>query len=693
LKGTIKYSTELFARERVERMAAHLTTLLRAAAADPSRKISRLALLTEGERRQLLSDWNRTASDLPSGVCLPGAFEEQARRTPDAAAVVFHDDSLTYAQLNGRANRLARHLRKLGAGPEAKVGLLLERSVDAIACLLGILKSGAAYVPLDPSAPEERLSYVMRDAGVRLLLTRRGLLAGPQGDGLLVIDLDDERELIELESEEDLRVPLHPDNLAYVIYTSGSTGRPKGVMVRHGSVLNLAQALQQAVYRKRGDGPQRVGLNAPLTFDASVKQLTVLLYGHTLCLMPEEKRGDGPAFLAYAAGQRLDAFDCTPSHLELLLAAGLAGREDCRGLRLLVGGEAFAEHLWQGVHSAGLTAFNVYGPTECTVDATVCEVGEHPSAPTIGRPLDNVRVYLLDPRGEPVPVGVPGEIHIGGAGLARGYLGRPGLTACSFVPDPFGPRPGERLYRTGDLACFLPDGRIKFLGRADHQVKVRGYRIELGEIEAVLLEHPSVREAVVVAREDEPGDRRLAAYVVSASADPPAPEELRGFLKTKLPDYMLPQTYTPLAALPLTASGKVDRRALPAPDRPRPAGDAEPFTPRTAAEEVLAGLFAQLLGVEEVGIYDNFFELGGHSLLATQLISQLQDIFPTEVPLLTLFFEDPTVAGLAAALVESSGAESVEKIAQLMKALDELPDEQVEAMLSEREVGLGVTSE
>ncbi|HXQ71610.1 MAG TPA: amino acid adenylation domain-containing protein, partial [Pyrinomonadaceae bacterium] len=687
LKGTLKYSTDLFAADRIQRMAAHLTTILEEIARYPSQRISQLAMLPQDERRQLLIDWNSTTSDFPANDCLAHVFEEQARRVPGREAVIFNEDVLTYDQLNRRANQLAHHLRSLGVGPEARVGLFLERSVDVIVGLLAILKAGAAYVPLDPAAPQDRLAYVLSDADVRVLLTMRHLSERVPAREMHVISLDTDRDLIALERDENLSVRVHPESLAYIIYTSGSTGRPKGVMIQHRSVLNLAQALQKSIYESSMDGAQRIGLNAPLTFDASVKQIIMLLHGHTLCLLPEDKRSNGTAFLSYVAEHKLNAFDCTPSHLELLLATGLTERAVSQQMCLLIGGEPVNEHLWKTLQSAAVTAYNVYGPTECTVDATVFEIGTHPEASVIGTPLPNVQVYLLDSEMQPVPIGVPGEIHIGGAGLARGYLNHPSFTALKFIPNPFSSSAGDRLYKTGDMACFLADGKIKFLGRTDRQVKVRGYRIELGEIEEVLHECPAVREAVVLAREDQSGDKRLVAYVVGATQESPSQEELRGFLKNKLPDYMVPQTYVVLEALPLTNRGKVDRSALPVPELSTLATDGLSFAPRTAVEEVLADLFAELLHVEAVGIYDNFFELGGHSLLATRLVSQIQEIFATDLPLLTYFFGDPTVAGLVSALIESKGIEDLERTAQIMKSLDELTDEEVEAMLLARETG------
>jgi amino acid adenylation domain-containing protein len=689
LVGSFKYNADLFDARTIERMALHFRILLESIVASPSRPVSTLPLLLDQERSEILFDWNETSIEVPYDKSLHQLFEEQAARTPDNLALVYEQERLTFDALNRRSNQLAHHLQKLGVGPEARVGICMERSALMLVAVLGILKSGAAYVPLDPSQPTQRLAFMLHDAGVEVLLTQQRLAQSLPEFGGRLLSLDAQLTDLADESEANLSVTQSPRNLAYLIYTSGSTGKPKGVMIEHRSVVNLWRALHLAIYSKQHPAASRVGLNAPLSFDASVKQLVVLLHGATLFILPEEVRTDGRALLSYIERNQLDALDCTPSHLNLWLATGVFERMSANSLLFLIGGEPISETLWHTLASTPhINFYNLYGPTECTVDATCCEGRESPARATIGRPLANTNVYLLDSQLQPVPIGVAGEVHLAGAGVARGYLGQPALTAQSFIPHPYSAEPGARLYKTGDLARYLPDGNIELLGRLDQQIKLRGYRIELGEIEAALAQHQDVEAQFVTLYGDEPDEQRLVAYVVSHPASKPGTNELRSFLKQSLPDYMLPNAFVVLDQLPLTSNGKIDRRALPPPpDQARPELDADFVSPNNSVEKILADIWAQVLGLEQVGIYDNFFELGGHSLLATELISQLQDIFPTEVPLLTLFFEDPTVAGLAAAIVESQGEQNVENIVATLEHLGQLTDEEVERMLSEGGTG------
>ncbi|HYO62398.1 MAG TPA: amino acid adenylation domain-containing protein, partial [Pyrinomonadaceae bacterium] len=520
------YDPSVYRPAQVERVASEMRTLLRNAINNPGEPHGRLGVLDAAERQQLLIEWNQTDLDYARDKCVHELFEEQAARTPDAPAVRFHDRQLTFGELNRRANQLAHHLRALGVGPEGLVGLCAERSVEMIVGLLGILKAGAAYVPVDPDYPAERISFMIEDAGVEVLLTsgaRRDAFAGRVAH---LVTLDDSHALLDRQPTENPFKRVTPGNAAYVIYTSGSTGRPKGVVVQHCSVINLFAALERAVYAPHN--PQgaalNVGLNAPVAFDASVKQVIQLLGGHTLSIIPEDARLDAGALLEYVERLRIEVLDCTPAQLRLLLADGLAQRNPSCLRLLLVGGEAIDPALWDALANDTARAYyNVYGPTECTVDSTTCRV-EPGVAPTIGGPVANSALYVLDAYGQPAPVGVTGELHIGGEGLARGYLARPALTAEKFVPNPFGREAGARLYKTGDLVRWLDGGRLEYVGRVDHQVKIRGHRIELGEIEAALGSHPSVRECVVVAREDGAGDRRLVGYVAARreATTPPA---------------------------------------------------------------------------------------------------------------------------------------------------------------------------
>ncbi len=670
LMAEVHFDRERFRRADIERLAGQFYALLSCAVERVETPICALEMLSDADRHQLLVAFNDTNADYPKDQCVHQLFEEQAQRTPGNLAVVFSESfgpepeqRLTYAELNARANQLARYLRRMGVRPEAIVGLCLERSVEAVVGILGILKAGAAYLPLDPALPQERLAFMLAETQAVALLTQERLVER-MGDGdweaktqsqtfripyfafgTRVVCLDVDWENIAQESEENLASEATARDLAYVIYTSGSTGEPKGVMIEHRSVVNLANGLMRTVYAGQGS-PLRVSLNAPLTFDASVKQLLQLLYGHTLCILPEEVRLDGKELFSYLNRHSLDALDCTPAQLQLLLGAGFGTRPDAATKLALVGGEAIDDATWGSLVEKGETNFhNVYGPTECTVDATVCSVREA-AEPVIGRPIANAKIFLLDERLNPVPLGVPGELHIGGDGLARGYLNRANLTAEKFIPNPFNAEPGARLYKTGDLASYLPDGMIKFLGRTDHQVKLRGFRIELGEIEAALKRAPDVRDGVVVVREDTPGDKRLVAYVVQARGRALSIGELRDFLKEKLPEYMIPSAFVRLNDLPLTRHGKVDRQSLPAPESDRPELRASYVAPKTSIEGTIAAIWQEVLRVEKVGVNDNFFDLGGHSLLMVQVHSKLREAFSKEISLIEMF-RNATVGSLA----------------------------------------------
>ena len=679
LSATFEYNTDLFDAATIARMARHLQTLLEGAVADPDRHLAALPILDEEERQQLLVEWNDTAADYPRDEYLPKLFEAQVERTPDSTAVEYRGQGLTYHELNRRANQLARYLQRLGVGPDVLVGICLERSLEMIVGVLGTLKAGGAYLPLDPAYPEERLRFILQDAGVSVLLTQDSSVERLLLDGVAVVRLDTDWPVIERESAENPVSGLTAEALAYTIYTSGSTGRPKGVMIRHRSVLNLATALHRAIYTHHPGIALRISLNAPLPFDASVQQLAMLLHGHTLCLIPDEVRTDGNQLLAYLREHRIDLLDCVPSQLKLLLAAGLLdGRGQAPSI-VLPGGEAIDDGTWQTLaNAAKIQFFNMYGPTECAVDSTACCVHRAARRPVIGRPVTNAQFYVLDQNREPVPIGVPGELYIGGAGVARGYLNRPDLTAERFIPLPPSLLPeaatlplparsqgdlthhapritdhGSRithhlplLYRTGDLVRWLPDGNLEFLGRIDHQVKIRGFRVELGEIESVLAEHPGLRDVAVCAREDRPGDRRLVAYLVpKEGVVAPGAGELRSFLQQKLPDYMLPAAFVTLEALPLLPNGKLDRRALPAPDQVRPDLDQAYVAPRTPQEATLAAIWTEVLGIERVGIHDSFFELGGDSILAIQVIARAQQAGMHLAP--RQLFQAPTIAELA----------------------------------------------
>jgi len=665
LTATWEYSTNLFQPSTIARMQEHFQILLEGIIANADTRLCELPLLSDRDRHQLLIEWNNTQVDYPKDSTIHQLFEEQVERSPDAIAVVFEDKQLTYRELNKRANKIAHYLQTLGVEPEVLVGICVERSLEMVVGLLGIFKAGGAYVPFDPAYPKDRLSQMLLDSQVSVVLTVEKLIAQLPQHTARVVCLDTDWDVIEQMSEENLLSNVQAQNLAYVIYSSGSTGKPKGITIEHRSALNLATGLHQAIYARYQDSQLRVSVNGSLSFDTSVKQIIQLLYGHTLEIVPEAVRFDGNALLSFLQKHKIDVFDCTPSQLGVVIAAGLLASKS-GPKAVLVGGEKIDESTWLALRQAeNIDFYNVYGPTECTVDATVCSVKMAGSKPTIGRPITNTQIYILDRHLQPVPVGVAGELYISGDGLARGYLNRPDLTSEKFIPNPFNNKPGSRLYKTGDQARYLSEGNIEFLGRIDHQVKIRGFRIELGEIEGQLNRHPGVRENAVLLREDAPGDKRLVAYIVAASEPTIAASELRAFLKEKLPEYMLPSAFVLLEALPLTPNGKVDRKALRAPDIENLPLNAA-FAPRTPEEQLLAEIWSQVLGVKQVGIRDNFFELGGHSLLATQLIAKVREAFQVELPLRSLF-QSPTVESLAEAIAIAKGQQAIESrpLAQL----------------------------
>ncbi len=652
LKGWVQYNTELFAASTISRMCEHFTTLLNSIVSTPDLRVSKVPLLSASEHTQLLDLSRGPAADYPRELTIHEAFEQQAAATPDRIAVVSGAEQLTYAELDRRAGALAVRLRRLGVQPEVIAGLMLERSTDMVVSILGILKAGGAYLPLDPELPADRLEFMLDDANVEVLLTQYRLvekLPPSATDSRQLVVLDSYEMDLTRDGDERLESGATAANLAYVIYTSGSTGQPKAVMVQHRSPINLLQGLKQSVYGPDSNTRLRASVNAPLSFDASMQQLILLTEGHTLYIVPSDIRADARALLDFLAQHEIDVFDCTPSQLGLLLSAGLLREAQAKPSLYLVAGEAMDTQMWETLAQARDAAFfNIYGPTECTVDTTSTQVTDDAAAPHIGKPLANTQLYLLDSNGEPVPAGVAGEIYLGGEGLARGYLKRAGLTAERFVPNPFSEEPGARLYRTGDLARHTAAGNVQYLGRLDHQVKVRGFRIELGEIEAVLLQHGSIRESAVVVREDD-GDKRIVAYVVTEAGAEVTAEELKGHLRASLPDYMVPQAVVTLDAMPLTRNGKVDRRALPVPEGYAREIATAYVAPATPVEEMVAGIWSELFGIERIGVNDNFFELGGHSLLATQVLARVEEILAVKLPLRD-FFEATAIRTLARAI-------------------------------------------
>ncbi|HEY6661266.1 MAG TPA: amino acid adenylation domain-containing protein, partial [Pyrinomonadaceae bacterium] len=641
----LSYSTALFKESTIKRLRSHWQNVLQAMAADPEQLLRDVQLLGSEERREMLQEWNATRSEFPESQCVFELFAQQVERTPDAIAVSFENERLTYAELDRRANQLAHYLRKHGVANETRVAIFIERSLEMIVALMGVLKAGGAYLPLETKHPKARVKYMLEDAQAQVILTQHKLVTSLPENSATVISLDTDWRLIAAEPDEAPETTIVPENLAYVIYTSGSTGTARGVMVQHRSLVNLASTLRATVYRDRST-PLRVSVNAPLMFDSSVKQLVQLLHGHELVIIPEAIRTDGQEFLAYVKQQQIDVLDCTPSQLRLLLANGLCEESTVYPSLALVGGEALDEETWRllaGTKQA--TFFNVYGPTECTVDTTVCRIEPASEGPSIGLPLNNVETYVLDKHLYPVPVGVHGELCIGGAGISRGYILQGDSTAERFVPDPFSDVPGARIYRSGDLTRYRENSEIEFLGRIDYQVKIRGHRIEPGEVETALRKNPRVLEAVVLDRE-QAGDKRLVAFIVPEHRQTISLTELQNSLKDQLPDYMMPSGWVLLDEMPLTPTGKIDRAALPDPGRAR-LDTGQSFTvPQTLIEEVLANIWKQVLGVEGIARDDNFFWLGGHSLLATQITSRIRESFHVEIPVRTLF-ELPTLVELS----------------------------------------------
>ncbi|HEX8474859.1 MAG TPA: amino acid adenylation domain-containing protein, partial [Pyrinomonadaceae bacterium] len=644
----ISYDRRRFSDATIKRMLGHLSTLLEGMVANPTQRLSSLPLLTQTERHQLLVEWNDTATAYPPDISLHELFQQQVARTPDHIAVRFEDEQLSYAELNTRANQLAHRLRAAGVGVETRVGVCVERSIEMVVALLGILKAGGAYVPLDASYPPERLTFMHRDAQVKLLLTQQRLLEALPARDAEVICLDRDWDGISGHDTENPRVAVSPQNAAYVIYTSGTTGQPKGVLNTHAGICNRLLWMQDAYALASDD---RVLQKTPLSFDVSVWEVFwPLITGARLVVARAGGHQDAAYQREVIGKERITTLHFVPSMLQAFVSEPEV--EGCRSLRqVMSSGEALSKELQERFFARlpNTALHNLYGPTEAAVDVThwTCERETARLSVPIGRPIANTQLYILNDAWQPVPVGIAGELYIGGAGLARGYLHRPALTAEKFVPNPFAADAGRRLYRTGDKARYAEDGTIEFLGRLDHQVKLRGFRIELGEIETALLQHPSIRECVVVLREGANGDdKRIVAYTVAESGEAASHGSLRSFLKEKLPEYMLPSVFVALDALPLTPSGKIDRRALPVPARTHTTTDGSDAATTTGnpLEEVVAGVWAEVLGVETVGAHDNFFELGGHSLLALQVISRLRTVLKVEMPVRELF-EAPTVRG------------------------------------------------
>jgi amino acid adenylation domain-containing protein len=665
----VDYDRALFDDAAIEAMLGHYRTLLEGMASNPGSAVGDLPMLTERERQSILVEWNKTESDFPRDETIHGIFETRASEAPDAPAVSLGETTITYAELNTRSNRLAHRLMKLGIGPDVPVAVCMNRSPDLIVALIGILKAGGAYVPMDPSYPQERLAFMLEDTNAPVLITEHALAAILPDHRARTILMDTERGEIAGERGEYPLSGAGPGNLAYIIYTSGSTGLPKGVCIRHESVLNLFADFD----RRRPIAPgERCSLWTSVSFDVSVYEIfTPLLAGGALFIATDAVRFDSAAFVEWLNGNRIASAYVPPLMLEDLGAWIEKHRGAFSLRRLLVGVEPIREKLLAAMMEMvpGLVIVNGYGPTEATICATLFtvrpEAARDRNTP-IGKPVQNSRVLLLDSAMRPVPVGVPGEIHIGGRGLAREYFKRPELTAERFVPDPFTDTPGARLYKTGDMARYLADGCIEFIGRVDYQVKVRGFRVEPGEIEFALRQHPSVKDAVVLAKGDRTGVKRLVAYLVPAGVASGA-SELRAFLKEKLPDYMVPTAFVTVEAFPLTPNGKLDRAALPEPEITRADIQSRFVAPRNEIEHQLSLIWEKVIGIKPIGATDSFFDLGGHSLLAVRLFTEITRVFGTDLPLAAIF-QHPTIEQIAALIRGRGLAQSGDSLVAIQSA-------------------------
>jgi amino acid adenylation domain-containing protein len=651
----LEYSRRRFADDAAARMLGHLQTLLEGMAANPRDKLKDLPLLPEAERHQLVEAWNRTTVAYPAARCVHEMVEEQARVRPEALAAQGGGQKVTYRELDERAEALAEQLRSAGVQANCLVALYLERSIEMLVGILAVWKAGGAYVPIDPEYPAERVRFMLEDASAVVVLTQKHLAGALPPTHAAILHLDAPQGSIEASSKRRAASAISPDQLAYVIYTSGSTGRPKGVPIKHASLFNLICWHQQAYEVKPADRATQIAAPA---FDGSVWEVwPYLAAGASVHIPDESTRLDAGLMVRWLAERQITlAFLPTPLAEAVLRENWPAN--SALGV-LLTGGDKLKH---RPAHKLPFRLVNHYGPTENTVVSTCAEVGEGASkaAPPIGRALPNTRAYILDRHLQPLPIGVAGELYLGGVQLSPGYWNRPDLTAEKFIPDPF--RSAGRLYKTGDLVRFLPDGDIEFLGRIDNQVKIRGFRIELGEIEAAIAQHPAIRDVVVLAHEDVPGDKRLVAYLVAGNPPADLLDEVRRLLRAVMPKYMVPDVFVTLDALPLTPNGKVDRRLLPVPERSG-SQDVAYASPRTSTEVILAGAWAEVLGVERVGVEDNFFELGGHSLKAMQIVSRMRQAFSVELPLRDLFAA-PTISRLAPrieALRSASAAASREQ--------------------------------
>lgn len=689
LEGLWSYNLDLFEASTIARLLKQYERLLASAIENPDLRVSDLPILSNEERRCILVDWNDTRAEYPADSCIHQLFERQVALTPQGVALQWENKQWSYDDLNCRANRLAHYLIKLSVGREVRVAIFMDRSLEMIVGLLAVLKAGGVYVPIDPDLPRDRVTFILQDSEAAIVLTQKRFVAQLASNNVSMICLDSEGWRFTRESKEKPGVTTSCENLAYIIYTSGSTGFPKGVMIEHRSLVNLATA---AIVRYGIKSSDRVLQFASISFDTAAEEIySTLACGATLILRTDSMIDSRMTFLDRCREWGITVLDLPTSYWhELTEKIATEHLRLPEALRLvIVGGEkALSERIadWARHVDGRVELMNGYGPTETTVTATVVEPLEDNQASeinrsSIGRPLQNVEAYILDPYLEPVPIGVSGELYIGGLGVARGYIKRPSLTAEMFIPNPFCEDGGSRLYKTGDLAQYKSDGTIDFLGRKDNQVKLRGFRIELGEIEESLIQMPNIKDAVVLLREDTPGLKRLVGYIVPRNKSVPSYEELRSFLKQKLPDFMIPSAFVPLDELPHSPTGKIDRRSLPAPENVRLEFEREFVPAQTPLEIILAQLWCYVLGVERIGVHDNFFEFGGHSLLATRLMSRLRKMFQMDLPLRKIF-EIPTISAFAVMMLsDASAAERIQRTAQTILSVEQLTDVEAEKLL------------
>ncbi len=681
------YDSNYFRRDVVERFSQEFQLFLTAVTTEPNSAISGLTTMQSDERHRILVDFNATAADFPRDKSIHQLFETQVERTPERAALRCGDLELTYAELNARANQLAHLLRKRGVTANVAVGLCVERSTEMIVGLLGILKAGGCYVPLIPDSPKARMSHQLQESAALVVITETAFLGHlPEFAGEIVC-LDRDGDLLDKEAIHNPEQGSSPDDLVYVIYTSGSTGTPKGVAVQHSNLVNYANFVCRLLDVEQH--PDGLAFATVSTISADLGNTSIfpaLISGGCLHILEQETAMAANLFAAYTAVHPIDVLKITPSHMTTLLSVA-EGQYTLPLKYLILGGEPSSWDLVERVrHASNCTIINHYGPTETTVGCCTYIVQENdvtawsPATVPIGRPIANDHVYILDRHLQPTNIGVPGELCVGGAGVAKGYLNQPQQTAERFVQDPFSQDPAARMYKTGDLARFLPDGNVEFLGRIDQQVKIRGFRVEPAEIESILREHPTLNRVAVVPYDDKSGEKRLAAYFVSMNQ--PATEELREFLLQRLPNYMVPSAFIPLTSLPLTPNGKVDLRSLPSPEENQAKAERRYIAPSNPTEEQLVNIWSEVLKIEAVSVEDNFFELGGHSLLATQIISRIRNGFRVQMPLHS-FLETPTIIGLAEKISQCPPAESEEEeMARLLQELEGLSDEEAELLLA-----------